>query len=160
MRIPALTSALLALSLAACGGGDAANPAEAGRAALNEGDHAAALAHFEDALNNADASDEDLYYIHYDRVVAQGVVDSKKVVKAVEDFAAAATIQAKDYKDMTFGLVQAKAFESAVYVMDLARKAYPDDPSIQEVEKLVIKESKKDPAAQSALAGLGYLGGE
>lgn len=160
MRIKTLPL-LLILGLGSCGG-DPVDPVAAGRAAMVDGDPAAALTYFDQALAGKTSADGDYYELQVDRARALSYTDPTKVPAAVTSLAAEATVAARDYRSITTDLVSAKAFVPAVQVMDLGLKAYPDDSKMVEVKDKVISESKAagDEGALEALAGMGYLGGE
>jgi len=162
MRTTTLTLLTLTLGLTACGGGGGTDPAQEGLAALNDGDHAAALEHFNKALEGKTSADEDYYELAVDRARALAYVDADKVAEAITTLAGEATIAARDYRRITTDLVTEKAFLPAVQVMDLGIKAYPEDEKMEKVKEKVIAESRaaNDTGALDALSGMGYLGGD
>jgi hypothetical protein len=152
---------LLTLGLGSCGGGDA-DPVALGRAAMTNGDEAAALTYFNQALVGKTSADADYYELQIDRARALSYKEPTKVPEAISSLSAEATVAARDYRNITTDLVTAKAFVPAVEVMDLGMKAYPDDPNMVKFKDKVISQSKAagDAGALKALEGMGYLGGD
>ena len=151
---------LLTLGLAACSGSQ--DPALAGLEALNSGNHAEALSHFDTALAEKTSADPDFYELSIDRLRAMAYQQPEAVPAGVTALAGQATVTARDYRTITTDLVSGKQFVSAVNVMDLGMKAYPDDEKMGLVKDKVIAASKAagDAGALEALAGMGYLGGD
>lgn len=157
MRTTTLSALLLTLSLTACGG--SVDSKEAAYDAYDDGDYAAAVEHFETALEGKTSADADFLELRVDRLRAMAYVDGSKVVEAMTTLAGEVTLSAKDYRSITTDLVTAKAFEPAVRLMDLGMKAFPDDEKMAKVKDVVIEAAKNsgDKGASDALAGLGYL---
>lgn len=150
-----LKFALLALSLLGCA--QPLDPAQAARDALRDRDASTALELFDQALQQPDLPSEAVHYLHLDRVVAQGIVDSGEVCSALEAFRATSTLEPRDYKEMVAGLVLFDAHLSAHLVTMHARMAFPDDPTLERLDRIVIEAAAKDPATREWMSTLGYI---
>ena len=157
LLLPALA---LAPVLSGCGDGGAsdADPRTAFKA-LGQGDYSAAMKTFDAAMAGMEADDPEYLELAVGRCEALAHVDGAKVEAAMLKLKG---LKAKDYASVASALLEAGEYETAVRVMDQGVKALPDDPAIQELEQRVVKEveSSGDAAANSALSGLGYGGGD
>lgn len=130
--------ALLLLSLASCSRTD--DPAEAARLALLAGDHACALEHLEQAVDRRGPSEEEHYFLRFDRVVAAGVLNSEGLEPAIESFSPSGVIAPDEYRSLAIALVQEGAVEAAVHLMDEALRTYPNHDRLQRVHRLAVEQ--------------------
>ncbi len=155
---------LLLLGLFSCGGSDG-DPATSAREALDEGSYQTALDQFDKALEGKTPDDGDFYDLSIDRARALAHVDSAKVPEALKALSEKTKVAARDFRSLTIELVNAAdadALTAAVEVINQGMIAYPDDGKMTEVLEKVKARSLEsgNTAAQSALTGMGYLGGD
>jgi hypothetical protein len=149
----------LTLSLSACNGGG--DPKEAGYAALQAGDHAAAVSAFDEALAASDSSAPDHAELQLARCEALAYVDGAKAEAEFKSLVkGGAEIGVKQYSLIAGALIGANATVNAVNVVDMGVKAFPDDAKMAALLEKVKEAAATDPAALDALKGMGYLGGD
>ena len=159
-RILALTLSLAPL-LSACGGAAAADPADAadaGYRALGKGDYSGAVSHFDTALATA-APGADTKELALARCEALAHTDPKAVEASMKSIQG---LSAKDYGLIARACLSSKAYTEAGQVMHLGVTAFPDEPAMETLKNEVANAVAKsgDKAANDALKGLGYLGGD
>lgn len=66
----------------------------------------------------------------------------------------------KDFKYAVSELRTYSQFVPAIAVMDKGKKRWPDDPDMNKLLAMLIKDSENDAGAASALKGLGYASGK
>lgn len=160
-----LVAAIAALlTWCSCGSGSA-DPTEstnAGYAALGRSDWTAAQAEFEKALAHLKPTDAGYVRAKMGQVEALIYSDAGKARDEFLGLAKAlpTSIGAKDYKVVGSKLTSERKYVIAIDVVDVGRKACPDDQSLKQVMDKIIEESKKtnDPEALEKLKGLGYIG--
>ncbi|MCP3917805.1 MAG: hypothetical protein GY711_19850 [bacterium] len=162
MRSSTVLALALSLTLVACGG--SGDPKEDGYTALNSGDHAAALASFDKALAAIDSSAEDYVEVAVARCRALAHVEPER---SLSEFTTLSekneTLEASDFREVVTELLSAEGgAESAVWLMDVGCKRFPDSEKMKATRDKVIAAVKKrgDKGATDALDGLGYLGGD
>lgn len=161
LRLSALT--LTALTLTACGGGD---PKEAGTTALQSGDYSKAAEHFAQALKGKDARSEDFVELRVDRCRALAGFDPAAAEREFTGLTVAVkeagALKVADFTQVASALLNAKAGVQAVNVMDLGMKRFPGDEKMNALLEKVKQAAfdSGDEAAQDALRGLGYIGGD
>lgn len=149
----------LTLSLTACGGGG--DPKEAGYAALQTGDHAAAVSAFDEALAASDSSAPDHAELQLARCEALAYVDGAKAEAEFRSLCEGGSdIGVKQYSLIAGALLAGNAMLNAVNVVDMGVNAFPDDAKMAALLEKVKEAAKEDPAALDALKGMGYLGGD
>tara|TARA_R110002126_G_scaffold60156_3_gene156897 strand:+ start:7792 stop:8289 length:498 start_codon:yes stop_codon:yes gene_type:complete len=159
-----LASLALPLTFAACGGSAPSDPLDAGAAALQDGDHAAALTSFIAAMDGAEKGTEDWKVAAVGRYQAMAHTSPKA---ASTEFIAVAGDEAsglgeKDYSKVLGELYNSKAYVDALSVADAGKKRWPDSEKMTiYIEKLKEKAKESgDAALGNALEGMGYLGGD
>ena len=153
-------SALCLTLLAACGGSsDPTQMTNDASTALNNGQYAEALAGFEAALGQMDASHASYMRAKMGSFDAQIHIDAGKAQTDFLAFAQAnkGKINEKDYRQVGSKMTSAGKYLEAIAVLDAGIKEFGKTDALMKTIDAVKKESANDAAAQSALAGLGYL---
>lgn len=172
MRSLTLSTLILTLGLVACGGGketsDGGDAKASARDAFDAGNYADAEKHYAKALDGVAKDDAGYLALKVEHLQALAYVDGDKTleqVKAAEGFTAA------NYRKIASELAQAakhhkddvataeKAELAAIYVMDLGRKAFPEDAVLEKWSKDFVTAMRETGGASSAnaLDGLGYF---
>ena len=160
--LPTLCLALVILA-AGCGGAKSADALLSdASAALGKSDHAGALEGFEQALAQLEPSDPLYPRAALGAVEAEIAVDGAKAKERFLALAAAhpGAVAEKDYRAIGSKMANSLKYEEAIYVVDAAIKRFGKNEGLETLMDALIRDSKSDPGAQSALAGLGYLGGK
>ncbi len=158
MRRTILSTLLLTLGLAACGG--SVDPKEAGYDAFADGDYQAAAGHFESALEGLATDDPAYRDLKIDLARSKALVDPDGAKDVVTALGGEVELEAKHYSKITADLVSAKALAPAVEVVHLGLEAFPDDQKLAQVLERVKEASDAagDTDATDALSGHGYIG--
>lgn len=151
--------------LAGCGGGsDPAAATDAGYKALGAQDFAAAQAEFEAALT---AIGDDTSHPSYVKAKLGAIqtacrTDAEHAQSELMALAEAKPDQVTErtYADIAGRLGDAKNFTEAIAVLAAGKGRFPESTVLDGIGKKLAKQAEQadDPAAQSALAGLGYVG--
>jgi hypothetical protein len=151
-----LATGLLSL-VTACGGGDAKTLVSDGEAALNSGDAAGAIAKFDAALGQLEASDPMHERAQMGRIEALAYTDAAKCVAEVRGLAS--ELEDRDFSTIGGALADAGNITAAVDVLDAGMKAHPDSTNLAALKDRVVAVAQKsgDSAALAKLKGLGYL---
>ena len=162
MRI-ATSALVLALTLAACGGG--ATPASLnteGNTALGSGQYSTAAEHFEAALAaiGSDTSHDQYLRARMGLIEATVHLDAEKAKNDFLDLAKSSnSVGAKEYSKIGGMLANAGAFNPAIELVDAGIQAYPETPQLQKIIEQIKTQATQsgDSSALKALEGLGYL---
>jgi len=163
MRLPLTPLLPIALGLlAACGGRDPKALTDAGAAALNSGDAAAAIASFDRALEHMDASSPDFLRASVGRCRALARTDP---VRAQTDFlelsrAQPARVREPEFAAVAQELADRGAIAPAVAVAEEGMKRFPESPAMKVLRDRIGDAAGKagDPESLKKMKGLGYAG--
>ena len=156
MRTTIFLSIALTLGLQSCGGGD---PQEDAYASQQSGDHEAAVTSFEAALAGMDATSDTYFELSVARCQSLAHVDGDKAEAEFRKLIEAdSRINVKQYSLIASELLAASENLSAVNIVDLGVKAFPEDTKMATLLEKVKEAAQSDPAALDALKGMGYLG--
>jgi len=153
-------SALCLTLLVACGGaGDPNQTTNEAYTSLSSGKYAEALAGFESVLDQVDASHPAYMRARMGAIEAQIHIDEEKAEAEFLAFAKdnAGQVTEKDYRTIGSKMTSAGKYVQAINVLAKGIEEYGETDALMKTIEAVKKESKNDAAAQSALAGLGYL---
>lgn len=126
----------LALSLAACGG-ESAGAKEAGLRALQSGDFAVAAARLAEALAARSPADGDFVEVAVAHCQALAHVDqheAKAAFLALED-----RVTDKDYSIVVVELVDARAYATAIDVLEAGVARFSESPKMRQIMDGVVK---------------------
>lgn len=162
MTKPTVLALLLSLgvSLCACGSDAPADPVEAGYKASQEGDHAAAVGHFDAALATLSAGSAKHTEVALARCRERAHLDPAAARGDFMELAGATELEEKAYRDMVRDLFNggSSGLLEAVNVVDAGLKKFPDSEKLKQyLEKLKAEAAKAEGGAlNNALKGLGY----
>ena len=153
-------SALCLSLLVACGGASDPNQmTNDASAALTSGKYSEALQGFDAVLGQIDASHPSYMRAKMGSIEAQIHIEAGKAKTDFLAFAAAnkGKVTEKDYRSVGSKMTGAGKYLEAIAVLDAGIQEFGKSDALMKTIEAVKKESANDAAAQSALAGLGYL---
>jgi hypothetical protein len=160
------TRFLLLLPLLLAVGCDGESPQELvqrGNQALGIGNSVAAADAFESALTKLSEGSDDWIDAKLGWCEAQAKLDANLAADEMLALASAAPskIDDRDFNRIASALGPSKLNE-AVRVLEVAKKAYPESPHLNALGQKLAQAAKQsgNADAESALRGLGYVGGE
>jgi hypothetical protein len=157
----------LLVVLAACSK-DPKSLTDSGAAHVGRGEYKAALADFEDALEQfgSDTSSRDYLRAAIGRCEALARIDPKRAKTEFIALAKAQTgrILEGDFTRIVHGMLQVGTAESRSEAVDLvaaAQEMFPKSPKLDAIAEVVVKEATRvnDPVAIERLKSMGYVGG-
>lgn len=146
----------LTLPLSACGSGD---PETEAYDALNSGDYQTAVAKFEAAASDVDASaaPEDYAELMIGRCRALAHVDAEKAKTEFLALADEAELEPGDYSMVASELIGADELLVAIDLFHEGMKKFEDNSTMVQLKDKVLKMASNNDAANDKLKGLGYL---
>jgi hypothetical protein len=157
-----LASLTLPLTFAACGGGTPSDPLDAGAAALQDGDHSAALASFIAAMNGSEKGSSDWKHAAVGRYQAMAHTAPKEASVEFVSMASdeAAGLGEKDYGKVLSELYSSKAYLDALTVAHAGKTRWPQSEKMEVFIQKLIDKASEDSELGDALEGMGYVGGD
>jgi hypothetical protein len=151
---------LAGLSLTACGGGDPATLIQEGKDAMNSGDPAGAQKKLSEALAELEPGAPQYVDAKTAYLRAKAHTDGEAAATEFLEFAEAADVDARQYRQIVLDLTEAGAFVAATEVLKAGKERLPEydrwDELIQQAGKRA--EAAGDAEALESLKGLGYIG--
>ena len=157
-----MRSPLLALALAACGGGAASSPkalADSGHQYLGAKRYAEALADFDAARALMQEGDPQWERVRMGRLIALAHTDADKAASEMVAAANAGSVELNSFYRVTDAMLDAGEVEPSRDVLKAAWSQYPEEKALQRLVLKALGVVSQQGDAAGALQGLGYTSG-